>query len=151
MSIRTEKQNMVNIHNGIFFSHRKTMKYRPRLHMEDPQAHHAKSKSQPLKTTSCDSMDMSLCSVTQSCPTLCDPVDCSPPGLSHCEPSLYQLSHQGIPRILEWVAYPFSRGSPSQGSNPGLPHCRWIPYQLSHKGSTRILEYIAYSFSGGSF
>ena len=23
----------------------------------------------------------------------------------------YQLSHQGSPRILEWVAYPFSRGS----------------------------------------
>ena len=30
-------------------------------------------------------------------------------------------------RILEWVAFPFSRGSsPTQGSNPGLPHCRWI-------------------------
>ena len=27
---------------------------------------------------------------------------------------LYRLSHQGSPRILEWVAYPFSRGS-SQG------------------------------------
>ena len=24
---------------------------------------------------------------------------------------LYCLSHQGSPRILEWVAYPFSRGS----------------------------------------
>ena len=30
-------------------------------------------------------------------------------------------------RMLEWVAFPFSRGlSPTQGSNPGLPHCRWI-------------------------
>ena len=41
--------------------------------------------------------------VAQSCPTLCDPVDCSPPG----------SSVHGIlqARILEWVAISFSRGS----------------------------------------
>ena len=41
--------------------------------------------------------------VAQSCPTLCDPVDCSPPG----------SSAHGIlqARILEWVAISFSRGS----------------------------------------
>ena len=33
------------------------------------------------------------------------------PGLPHCRWILYQLSHKGIPRILEWVAYPFSSGS----------------------------------------
>ena len=33
------------------------------------------------------------------------------PGLPHCRQILYQLSHQGSPRMLEWVAYPFSRGS----------------------------------------
>ena len=32
----------------------------------------------------------------------------SNPGLPHCWQILYQLSHQGSPRILEWVAYPFS-------------------------------------------
>ena len=32
-------------------------------------------------------------------------------GLLHCRRILYQLSHKGSPRILEWVAYPFSRGS----------------------------------------
>ena len=32
-------------------------------------------------------------------------------GLPHCRRILYQLSHMGSPRILEWVAYPFSRGS----------------------------------------
>ena len=39
----------------------------------------------------------------QSCPTLCDPMDCSPPG----------SSVHGIlqARILECVALPFSRGS----------------------------------------
>ena len=33
------------------------------------------------------------------------------PGLLHGRRILYQLSHQGSPRILEWVAMPFSRGS----------------------------------------
>ena len=33
------------------------------------------------------------------------------PGLPHCRQILYQLSHQGSPRKLEWIAYPFSRGS----------------------------------------
>ena len=37
--------------------------------------------------------------VTQSCLTLCDPVDCSPPGSS------VQESLQA--RKLEWVAIPF--------------------------------------------
>ena len=38
------------------------------------------------------------------------------PGLPHCRQILYQLSHQGSPRILEWVAYPFSSGSLRLGS-----------------------------------
>ena len=33
------------------------------------------------------------------------------PGLPHCRWILYQLRHKGSPRILEWVAYPFARGS----------------------------------------
>ena len=32
-------------------------------------------------------------------------------GLLHCREIIYQLSHKGSPRILEWVAYPFSSGS----------------------------------------
>ena len=31
--------------------------------------------------------------------------------LPHCRRILYQLSHKGSPRTLEWVAYPFSSGS----------------------------------------
>ena len=44
-----------------------------------------------------------VCSVTQSCLTLCDPMDCGPPG----------SSVHGIlqARILVWVAVPSSRGS----------------------------------------
>ena len=37
------------------------------------------------------------------------PIQGSNPGLPHCRQILYHLSHQGNPRILEWVAYPFSR------------------------------------------
>ena len=41
--------------------------------------------------------------VTQSCPTLCNPIDCSLPGSSvH---GIFQA------RVLEWVAISFSRGS----------------------------------------
>ena len=41
----------------------------------------------------------------------------SNPGLPHCRWILYQLSHKGSPRTLEWVAYPFSRRY-SQPRNP---------------------------------
>ena len=39
------------------------------------------------------------------------PTQGSNPGLLHCRWILYQLSHKGSPRMLEWVARPFSRGS----------------------------------------
>ena len=32
-------------------------------------------------------------------------------GLPHCRQILYQMSHKGNPRIMEWIAYPFSSGS----------------------------------------
>ena len=35
----------------------------------------------------------------------------SNPGLQHCRRILYHLSHHGSPRLLEWVAFPFCRGS----------------------------------------
>ena len=57
--------------------------------------------------------------VTQSCPTLCNPMDHSPPGSS-----VLGISQA---RILAWIAISFSREFvhfPTQGSNPGLLHCR---------------------------
>ena len=39
------------------------------------------------------------------------PTQGSNPGLPHCKQILFQLSHKGSPRILEWVAYPFPKGS----------------------------------------
>ena len=60
---------------------------------------------------------MCVCVRAQSCPTLCDPMDCSLPG----------SSVHGIlqARILEWVTISFSKGS-SHGSNPYLlRHLHW--------------------------
>ena len=39
------------------------------------------------------------------------PIQVSSSGLPYCRQILYQLSHKGSPRILEWVTYPFSSGS----------------------------------------
>ena len=65
--------------------------------------------------------------VAQSCPTLCDLMDCSPPG-----PSAYGMSQA---RILEEVAISFPKGSSRpRGSNPSLLRCRWILYPLTHQG-----------------
>ena len=44
------------------------------------------------------------------------------PGLPDCRWILYQLSHKGSPRILAWIAYPFSRGS-SQPRNRTRVSC----------------------------
>ena len=44
----------------------------------------------------------------------------SNPSLSHCRCILYQLSHKGSPRILEWVAYSFSSGSSRLRNQTGI-------------------------------
>ena len=102
--------------------------------------------------------------ISQSCLTLCDPTDCSAwnspgqktgvgslsllqgiyptqgsnPGLPHCRQILYQLSHKGSPRILEWVAYAFSRGSSRPSNQTGVfSHAQVdsLPTVLSRKPS----------------
>ena len=76
--------------------------------------------------------------VAQSCPTLCDPMDCSLPGFSvH---GIFQA------RVLGWVAIAFSQGIfLTQGSKPGLPHCRQKLYPLSHQGSPITSELSIFS------
>ena len=57
--------------------------------------------------------DYSVSEVTQSCPTLCYPMDCSRPGSSiH---GIFQA------RILEWVAISFSGDLPDPGIEPRSP------------------------------
>ena len=50
------------------------------------------------------------------------PTQGSNPGLLHCKWFLYHLSHWRSPRILEWVAYSFSRGA-SQPRNQTRVSC----------------------------
>ena len=84
------------------------------------------------------------------------------PGLLHCRKILYQLSHEGKPRTLERVAYPFSRWSSRSRNRTGVSclaggldwigldrihflaggldwigsdPLHWILYQLSYQGS----------------
>ena len=62
----------------------------------------------------------------QSCPTLCDPMECSPPG----------SSVHGIlqARILEWDALPASKGSSQPRDRTHIPYMscisRWVLYHL---------------------
>ena len=48
------------------------------------------------------------------------PTQGSNPGLPYCRWVLYQLSHKGSPRILEWVAYPFSSRSSRPRNRTGV-------------------------------
>ena len=66
------------------------------------------------------------------------PTQGSNPGLPHCRQILYQLSHNRSPRILEWVAYPFSSRSSQPRNWTSLLHCRRILYQLSYEGSPKL-------------
>ena len=70
------------------------------------------------------------CSVAQSCPTLCDPVDCSLPGSSvH---GTFQA------RILEWFAISSFRGSSwprNQTPSPASPALQTDSLPLSHLSS----------------
>ena len=66
--------------------------------------------------------------VIQSHPTLCDPMDCSPPGEFCPWNSPCKKGTVGCHSLLQGIF-------PTQGSNPGLPLCRQILYHLSHKGS----------------
>ena len=55
-------------------------------------------------------MCMRVCSVAQSCLTLCDPVDCSPPGFS-----VHGILQAGI---LEWVPFSSAGDLPDPGVEP---------------------------------
>ena len=81
-----------------------------------------------FKWLSSDCACVFACSVVQSCLTLCDPVDCSPPGSS--VRGILQV------RILEWVAISSSRGSSRPRDQAHISSSgRRILYHLSHLGS----------------
>ena len=74
-----------------------------------------------------DNLCVPVCLVTQSCLTLCNPLDCSPP-----DPSVHGIFQA---RILEWITIPSPGDLPDPGIKPMFPcllHWRWILYPLSH-------------------
>ena len=75
--------------------------------------------------------------VSQSCPTLCDPMDyvCQAP-----------LSMEFF-RQEYWSGWPFSSPDdcPERGIKPGPRHCRQILYHVSHQGSPSRLKRVSSS------
>ena len=62
---------------------------------------------------------MCVCAVTQSCPSLCSPMDCSPSGFS-----VHGMLHA---RILEWLPFP----SPGDLSDLGIKSAAPVPPALA--------------------
>ena len=83
-------------------------------------------ETQPFSTHNITSFfltDVHPCSVVQSCPTLCDPMDCSLPGSS-----VHRISQA---RILEWVAIISNR----------VKRCGCSIYQFSKDYHIGVLKY----------
>ena len=77
------------------------------------------------------------------------PTQASNQGLLHCRQILYQLNHQGSPRILEWAAYPFSSGFSQPRNQPGSPALQAIvlPTELSgHHETPKFTNLEFYNF-----
>ena len=121
-----------------------------------PPTNKVKVKVAQLRLTLCDPMDYTIHGILQarilewvafpfsrgsSQPRDRTQVFCIAGGLFN------QLSHQGSPRILEWVSYLLQRIFPTQESNRGLLHCRQIllPTELSGKPH-QTKQSLKYSF-----
>ena len=64
--------------------------------------------------------------VAQSCPTLCNPMDCTSPGSVH---GIFQAG------ILEWVTIPSPRDLPNPGIKPRSLTLQPDSLLFSHQGS----------------
>ena len=76
-------------------------------------------------------LSMCVSLVSQSCLTLCNPMDSSLPGSSVHGDSPGKNPGVGSHSLLRRIF-------PTQGSNPGLRHCRWLLYCLSNQGNPYI-------------
>ena len=94
---------------------------------EDPVKPKLKKKKGGVNNNSCLFCAV-LCLVAQSCPTLCNPMDCSLPGSSVHGDSSGKNTGVSCHALLQGIF-------PTQESNPGLLCCRRILYCLSHQGS----------------
>ena len=84
-----------------------------------------------------------LCLITQSCPSLWDPMNCSLPGSSVPGDFPGKNTRLGCHALLQGLFQ-------THGLNPGLLHSRRILYHLNHQGYPGILSQVAYIFSRGS-
>ena len=90
-----------------------------------------KIKSRPRKKIFTLMFSVCMCLVAQSCPSLCDPMDCSPPGSSVHGDSPGKSTGVGC-HALFWGIFP------TQGSNPGLPQCMRFLCHLSYQRSPML-------------
>ena len=103
-------------------------------------------RSVSLLTFSHTSYTPPLCAVlchSKSYPTLCDLMDCSPPGSSVRGDSPGKNTGVGCHALLQGIF-------PTQRSNPGFPLCRRILYQLSHQGNPYTFTYCNSHFTSTS-
>ena len=93
-----------------------------------------KVTSEASKNQSSSCICCYCCLVAKLCPTLCDPIDCTPPG-----PSVHGISPA---RILEWVAISFS-GWSSWPRDQTCVSCisRWILYWATREANGSPLQY----------
>ena len=73
------------------------------------------------------SLITNACLVAQSCPTLCDPMDYSPPGSSVHGDSPGKNTGVGCHALLQGIF-------PTQGWNSGFLYCRQILNRVRHQG-----------------
>ena len=112
-----------------------------------PLGHHrapswAPRTMQQLPTSCFTHSSVYVCLITQSRPTLCDPMDCSPAGSSVHGDSPGKNTGVGCHALLQGIF-------PTQGWDPGPLHCRRSLYQLSPQGSLGV--YICQCCSFSSF
>ena len=73
-------------------------------------AHQTPPRNATLLLQRTEQGDLPKCLHAQSCPTLCNPMDCSLPGSS--------VHGILLARTLEWIAIPFCKGSSNTGIEP---------------------------------
>ena len=74
-----------------------------------------------------------LCLEAQSFPTLCDSIDCSPPGSSAQRDSPGKNTGVGCHALFQQIF-------PTQRSNPSLPHCRWILRRVDKYSRPKVVQ-----------
>ena len=79
-----------------------------------------------------------MCLVSQSCLTVCNPTDCSPPGSSIHGDSPGESTGVGCHTLLQGIF-------PTQTLNPSLTHCRCILYHVCHQGNPCFSQVFTFS------